>query len=141
MNRISRQLTTIAKNLIAQENEEQLISQLTQMSRVFTTNNVSQIIPVNFHEATTQGIENMLNKYRAFLGEKWTKIEEMSRYIKRLEQNLAQAEKHLNNNRKIADQIIDKCPRFKKVLSNDPKIRTKTTPKSQAFFRKKDLVQ
>ena len=141
MNRISRQLTTIEKNLIAQENEEYLISQLKQMSRVFTTNNVSQIIPVNFHEATTQGIENMLNKYRAFLGEKWTKIEEMSRYIKRLEQNLAQAEKHLNNNRKIADQIIDKCPRFKKVLSNDPKIRTKTTPKSQAFFRKKDLVQ
>lgn len=141
MNRISRNLETIAKSLISQENEEQFIQQLVLMSREFTTNDVSQIIPVNFHEATTQGIENMLNKYRAFLGEKWTKIEEMSRYIKRLEQNLAQAEKHLNNNRKIADQIIDKCPKFKKVLSNDPKIMTKTTPKSQAFFRKKDLVQ
>ena len=62
MNRISRELETIAKSLISQENEEQFIQQLVQMSREFTTNDVSQIIPVNFYEATTQGIENMLNK-------------------------------------------------------------------------------
>ena len=41
----------------------------------------------------------MLNKYRAFLGEKWTKIEEMLRYVKKLEQILALAERYLDNNR------------------------------------------
>lgn len=141
MNRISRKLETIAKSLISQENEEQFIQQLVQMSREFTTNDVSQIIPVNFYEATTQGIENMLNKYYSFLGQKQSKLQQLQRYLNRLIQNVIMAKKYLEQNKSTANQLIDKCSRLKKILSKNPKIRTKNTPKSKAFFRKKDLIQ
>ena len=111
------------------------------MSREFTTNDVSQIIPVNFYEATTQGIENMLNKYYSFLGQKQSKLQQMQRYLDRLIQNVIMAKKYLEQNKSTANQLIDKCSRLKKILSKNPKIRTKNTPKSKAFFRKKDLIQ
>lgn len=141
MDSVSKQLLKIENNLIAEENEEQMLQQLTQLSREFTSQDISQVVPVNFHEATTQSINNMLNKYYQFLGERQSKLQEMQNYLNRLIQNVKLAKKYFDENKTTADQIISKLSRFQKTLSKNPKIRTKNSPKSTAFFRKKDLTQ
>lgn len=120
---------------------KQLVQKLTQMSKQFTTNDVSEIIPINFHEDTTQGIENMLNKYYSFLGQKQSKLQQMQRYLNRLIQNVKIAKKYFDMYKEEANQIIQKCPNYSRILTQKPKIKIKTSPKLQAFFKNKDLVE
>lgn len=140
--KIAQELIRIAKMITTSNpNEEQLIQQLGQLSRQFSTTDISQIIPINFEQSSLSGISNMLDAYRSFLAKKQTKLKQMQYYIEQLSQTLDKAQQYFNSNKQRAKQIIDQCPRFQKVLSDDPKIRTKSNPKSQAFFRLNKIMK
>lgn len=135
-------LVKIAKN-ISQNivNEDDLIDELTQISREFSSENISEIIPINFDSASVLGIDTLLNNYQSFLAKKETELLELQCYCQELKKCLQIAKKYFDNHKKRAEFIINQCDRFKRILSKNPKIRTKENTKSKAFFRKKDLLQ
>ena len=55
--KIANEVLKSAKQLIGQSSEEnKLITELSQLSRDFSTNNIAQVISINFESVTVNGI-------------------------------------------------------------------------------------
>lgn len=79
--------------------------ELRKISEQFGHPNVSQIIPINFNESSTQNIQNMLNKLRSYIGSKRNDLQTLSRYIEQLDQNLFFAIKHFDKYKQEANKL------------------------------------
>lgn len=139
---IATELYKIAKKISQNTvNEDELIDELTGISREFSSENISEIIPINFDSSSVSGIDTLLNNYQSFLAKKENELLDLQNYLQELRRCLQITKMCFDNHKKQDKSIANQCNRFKRVLSQNPKIRTKENPKSRAFFRKKDLFQ
>ena len=68
---IATELYKIAKKISQNTvNEDELIDELTGISREFSSENISEIIPINFDSSSVSGIDTLLNNYQSFLAKK-----------------------------------------------------------------------
>ena len=135
--KIAKELVKVAKQLIGQSTDEnELITELSQLSRDFSTNNIAQIIPINFESVTVDGIDAFLNRYNAFLARKTNELQYLQNYLQDLQQCLSDARVYFEQNKQHAQSIVNQCQRLKKVLSRSQQMRTKTSPKSPSFFNR-----
>ena len=88
--------------------KDETLYELRKLSKQFGHPNVSQIIPINFNESSTQNIQNMLNKLRSYIALKKTDLQTLERYIEQLEQNFVLAVQYFDQQKQNANKFQNK---------------------------------
>lgn len=82
---IATELYKIAKKISQNTvNEDELIDELTGISREFSSENISEIIPINFDSSSVSGIDTLLNNYQSFLAKKENELLDLQNYLQEL---------------------------------------------------------
>ena len=133
---MASKLLKIAKELVAAGDDD--IEALSNISRDITNDNVAEIIPIHYEEATINGITTMLNNYDSFLTNKQNLLDKYQAYLNELKKLLDIAKQYHNQTQNEAKKILRRkgVKNFQKVLTKSPQIRTKNDGTKSCPFLK-----
>ena len=129
-------LLKIAKELTATGDDD--IETLSNLSRDFTSTNIAEIIPIQYEEATSDGITRMLDNYDSFLTNKQNLLDKYQAYLNELKKLLNKAREYHDKTKNKAEEILQnkELTNFQKVLTKSPQIRTKDDGTKSCNFLK-----